>query len=317
MSILDCFRRKPEPTPSPYTPPPPPKMISETFRLDDQDQVILEARSLLDLKRVEPRAQDVRSIVARVKNSEARQSEDGAKVDNDPRPGHVLTPDFSYHQDTGKFRLTGDRAIEGDPHKATYKDWFESAVWDRQQHTVTLTYQEGAMGSPQSSGLPPRVTPRKHEILSQQSYTPDAAPQRVQDLLEAASLWQKQGLALDALPGVDFHPDSGRVVAPQVPPEQIQGTARLQLLVGQSRGCEMLKMHVDGENLQLKGFSPTGAPVQLGATRDAEGNYEVTFLQDSTYHNPDNSAERVIISKDTGALVYQTLKYTDPDGQYA
>lgn len=292
-------------------------MITEAFRLDGNDQVMVEARSLLDLQRVEPRAQDVRTIVAQIKNAEARHSEDGAKIDNDPRPGHVLTPDFSYAPDTGKFRQTGDRAIEGDAHKATYKDWFESAVWDRQQHTVTLTYQEGAMGTPQQNTLPPRVKPSKNEVLSQQSYAPDKAPQRVKDLLEAASLWQKQGLALDGLPGVDFHPESGRLVAPQVPGELVQATARLQLLVGKSEGYEMLKMHVDGENLQLKGFSPTRAPVQLGATRDPEGNYEVTFLQDRTYHYPsDNSAERVMVDKDTGTLTYQILKYDDPDAQY-
>ena len=317
MSIFDLFRKQPTPAPRPYTPPPPPKMIRESFRLDDQDRVIVEARTLLDLERVKPRVQDVHSIISRVKACEARQSEDGAKVDNDPRPGHVLTPDFSYHPDTGKFRLTGDRAIEGDAHTVTYKDWFESAVWNRQQHTVTLTYQEGANGAPRS-GPPPQVKPRENEVLSQQSYPKEAAPQRVRDLLEAASLWQKQSLALDGLAGVDFHPEAARVVAPQVPPELIQGTVRLQLLVGKSEGCEMLKVHVDGENLQLQGFSPTGAPVQLGATRDPEGNYEVTFLQARTYHYPsDNSAERVIVSKDTGSLVYQTLKYTDPDGQYA
>lgn len=316
MSIVDLFRRKPTAPPVPYTPPPPPKMISETFRLDDQDRVILEARSLLDLERVKPRVQNVKSLVAEVKACEARQSEDGAKIDNDSRPGHVLTPDFSFHQDTGKFRRTGDREIEGDSQRATYKDWFLSGVWDRRQHTVTLNYKEGAMGAPQS-GLPPRVSPSHNEVLSQQSYTPENAPQRVLDLLEAASLWQKQGLALDGLPGVDLHPDPQRMVAFHVPPDLVQSTARMQLLVGQSRGHEMLKMHVDGEHLQLKGHAPSGAPVQLGATRNALGDYEVTLLQDHHYRTgTKNSAERVLVDKDTGALTYQILKYTDPDRQY-
>lgn len=312
MSIFSIFRKEPQQPAYAPPPPAPKKMISETFRLDEQDRVIVEARTLLDYERVQPRVQDAHNIVARAKLTEARKSEDGSKLDNDARLGHVLTPDFSYHEDTGKFRLTGDRAIEGDRHKVTYKDWFESAVWDRQQKSVTLTYQEPATGGPQS-GPPSRVKPSVEVVLREQQ----GSSPRALELLEAADLWRMQGLALDGRAGVDFHPDSGAMVAPKVPGELVQDTARMQTLVGKSQGYEKLKMHVEGENLQLNGFSPTGAPVHLGARRTAEGDYEVTFLQDRTHHYPsENSAERVIVSKETGALVYQTLEYNDPDNQY-
>lgn len=242
MNILSRVfgNRKPtgRPTPSPQGDP----GFHQQFKVED-GQLRFNAHTLDEFYTRAEACQNAQRLLDAMSYADELKRDDQKSLDQDSRPGHVALPQEKFESNPGGYvhenggiHTAGDENTSWTTHVDDgYAFTQQQASWDKLNQTFDYHYQAKplpdwgtggkslvAEGEFPVSTVGQVATPDPNQGPVHEARLQGLMADRVRALLEAASFWENQGLALDQT-AQDFNPKAEGVVAPNVARGALEG----------------------------------------------------------------------------------------------